>query len=420
MAAKKSGRPWIFYGWINVGIFFIMSLVTWGPQYSFGVFFKPLAEEFGWGRGETSGAMTLSLIVGGSVGSLGGWLSDRYGPRKVMSGCGILIGAGYLLLAHLGAAWQLYLWYGLVIGLGMSTAYIVPAATASRWFVARRGLGLGITLMGMSASQILIPPLVALAIGFMGWRNTYTWIGVSVLVVVLFLASFLRKAPEDYGLHPDGKESAPVSAAGSGGAAMEGFTLKQCVRFPAFWLIFGLWILLSLPVFVTLVQVVPLATDVHVGKLEAAVILSVIGISGIGGRFIFGYMSDRWGGRTSAATGMGLVAFAMVAMMFAGSAMSFYVIAVFFGLGYTGGDTALVKLSGDFFGRRYIGAVMGLLGLGWRIGASIGALVGGIIFDLTQKYQVSFAVGAFCATLGLALVFVVFRLKPRMETKRAG
>ncbi len=401
--------PGLFYGWINIGLFFVIALITWGPQYSFGVFFKPLAEEFNWSRAETSLAMTLNLIVGGVLGSLGGSLSDRYGPRRVMWASAICIGVGYLVLSRLSGLGQLYLWYGLSVGAGMSVAYIIPAATVSRWFIRKRGFGVGLSLMGLSFSQILVPPVIALMIGAAGWRNTFALIGVATLGMVLVLASFLRKAPEDYGLWPDGSKEAPVT--NQQGIA-EGFTLKEAIRLPAFWLAFVLWICLSVPVFLTLVHVVPLATDVGVGPVEAAIVFSFIGAAGIGGRFIFGLICDRWGCKASAVLGMGLVGLAMVAMIFSRAAMGFYVAGTIFGLGYTGADTALVKLSGDFFGRRYIGAIIGLLGLGFRIGASLGAVLGGIIFDLSKKYQASFIAGGLCTAAGIVLIFVIFRYKP--------
>ncbi len=406
----------MFYGWINVGLFFIMALFTWGPQYSFGVFFKPLATEFNWTRAETSGAMTLNMIIGGALGMLGGLMSDRYGPRKVMMASAMLIGIGYLFLSRLAAIWHLYLWYGLFVGMGMSCAYIVPAATISRWFVARRGLGLGITLMGMSFAQILVPPVVALVIAGSGWRNAYLLMGITVLVLVNLLAAFIRKSPEDYGLYPDGRPPSAATDLPGNNGPLEGFTIGQCIKLPVFWLVFMVWILMALPAFLTLVHVVPLASDAGIGMVAAAMILSIIGIAGIGGRFLFGYACDRWGCRASAAIGIGITAAAMIAMALADRASLFYTAAVFFGLGYTGSDTAMVKLSGDFFGRRFIGVIMGLLGLGWRIGASLGALAGGVIFDLTGKYQASFLVGAFSALVAVSLIFVIFRHQPQLAS----
>lgn len=414
MKAENSGGRELFYGWINVGIFFVIAFFTWGPQYSFGVFFKPLAEEFHWTRAETSGAMTLNLMIGGALGALGGYMSDRYGPRKIMVTSAVLIGIGYLFLSRLSTIWQLYLWFGLVVGMGMSNAYVVPAATISRWFIARRGLALGITLMGMSVAQILVPPVLAMLIARAGWRNTYLLIAIAALVLVNLLTCFLRKSPEDYGLHPDGNKDSLTDRPGQKGV-LDGFTLRESVKLPAFWLIFTVWILMALPAFLTLVHVVPLATDVGIGMVEAAMIVSIIGIAGIGGRFIFGFTCDRWGCRTSAVIGLGIVATAMMAMVFAVKVTTFYAAATIFGLGYTGSDTALVKMSGDFFGRRFIGVIMGLLGLGWRIGASLGALLGGMIFDLTGKYQASFLAGAVSAAAALCLIFIIFRHKPHPD-----
>ncbi len=407
-------KPRFFYGWVNVAVFFVIALAAWGPQYSFGVFFKPLAEEFGWTRAQVSGAMTTNLIIGGILAFVIGGLADRYGPRRIMYGVAILIGGGYLALSRLTTLWHLYLWFGLVVGVGMSAAYIVPAATVSRWFVARRGLALGIMMAGMGFSQILIPPAVAVAISRLGWRNSYTMIGVGVLVLLLPLANFLRKSPEDYGLRPDGVQDAAVPNTRENTRTPEGFSLKQAIRLPAFWLLFAIWIFLALPGFLTLVHVVPLVTDVNpdIDARAAATVISFIGVAGISGRLFFGYASDRWGGRTTATLCLGMMAIAMVEMMFAQRLTSFFIAAVVFGAGYNGADTATIKMAGDFFGRRSIGAVMGLTGLGFRIGASSGALVGGVIYDVTGKYQASFAIAALCALIGILLTLAIFRYKP--------
>jgi MFS family permease len=106
----------------------------------------------------------------------------------------------------------------------------------------------------------------------------------------------------------------------------------------------------------------------------------------------------------------------MVQMIFASRLLYFYVSAIVFGVSSSGADTALTRLVGDFFGRRSIGALMGLLGLGWRIGASSGALVGGIIYDVTGKYETSFATAALCATIGIFLVFLIYHFRPELST----
>ncbi|MDP2718809.1 MAG: MFS transporter [Dehalococcoidia bacterium] len=405
-------KPQIFYGWINVAILFTLALFIWGPHYSYGVFFKPLASEFSWSRTEVSAAMTINLMVGGLLGFFAGTLSDRYGAKKVMYGSALFIGAGYLLLTQLGSLWQLYLWFGLIVGIGTSTAYIVPAATVSRWFVAKRGLGLSITLMGMGLAQVLPPPAIATAIGWYGWRSTYLIIAVTLTVLIFTLASFLKNSPEDYGMQPDGVRKAQDFKPSGSKVTLEGFTIKESIRLPAFWLLLLLWLLLALPVFVALVHVVPMATDAGIDPVSAATIISFMGLAGIAGRLVFGYSCDRWGCRAIGTTCFILFTMSMIGLAFARTLPVFYVTAIFFGATYTGADTALVKMVGDFFGRRYVGGLMGLLALGWRIGASSGALIGGLAYDITGRYQSSFAIGASSGVIAAILMFIIFKYKP--------
>ncbi len=133
-----------FYGYIvAITAFFIMVLI-WGTYYSFGIFFKPVSTEFGWTRAMTSGAFSLSMIMYGLLGIVMGGLNDRLGPRLVMTFCGFFLGLGYLLMSQTNTIWQLYLFYGGIIGIGMGGSWVPLTSTIARWFVKRRSMVTGI------------------------------------------------------------------------------------------------------------------------------------------------------------------------------------------------------------------------------------------------------------------------------------
>jgi MFS family permease len=129
----SNGQPRIFYGYFIVAAAFCSIFVLFAVYYAFGVFFKPVLEEFGWTRAMTSGAFSLSALLMGVLGIVMGGLNDRFGPRMVMTLCGILIGLGYILMSQIRTIWHLYLFYGIFVGAGMSASYIPLMSTVARW-----------------------------------------------------------------------------------------------------------------------------------------------------------------------------------------------------------------------------------------------------------------------------------------------
>jgi len=155
----ENRKPKFFYGYIIVLVAFVIVLASQGTYFSFGVFFESLLTEFGWTRAMTSGAFSLSAILLGLLAIVTGRLTDKFGPVVVVVVCGFLLGLGYLLMSQISAIWQLYLFYGVMIGIGMSGGYLPLVATVSRWFVKRRGMMAGIVLTGIDVGVMIIPLL---------------------------------------------------------------------------------------------------------------------------------------------------------------------------------------------------------------------------------------------------------------------
>jgi MFS family permease len=195
-----------FYGWVVVAAAFVVMLVAWGTYYTFGVFFKPLSTDFGWTRAMTAGAFSLYLVIHGILGIVAGGFTDRRGPRLVVGICALFLCAGYLLLSRIGAIWQLYLFYGILIGVGMSGMWIPQVATITRWFVAKRGLVLGIVVAGVGIGQLIFPLLARHIISTASWRMGYFIMGIIALVIIGLASLFLRRDPKQVGLLPYGAE----------------------------------------------------------------------------------------------------------------------------------------------------------------------------------------------------------------------
>ena len=151
--------PSLHYGYVVVATSFLIMTLAFGTQNSFGVFFKPMSAEFGWSRADTSGPFSLGILVSGILSIIAGRLSDRFGAWKVVAVGAVISGVGYLLMADLHSLWQFYLYYGVLVAIGISTIYVPIVAMIARWFTKRRGLMAGIGIAGIGFGMAVMPPL---------------------------------------------------------------------------------------------------------------------------------------------------------------------------------------------------------------------------------------------------------------------
>ena len=149
-----------FYGWIIVIASFLVTFISFGIRYSFGIFSDSLLAEFGWTKTLIFGAPLFSTIVGGLSNIVMGRLSDRYGPKITFGVSGFLVGLGMVLCSQISALWQLYVFSSLLIGVGMGVAFAPTMATTSRWFDKRRGLALGIVASGIGIGTLVMSPVI--------------------------------------------------------------------------------------------------------------------------------------------------------------------------------------------------------------------------------------------------------------------
>lgn len=403
-------NPRYFYGWNMVVASFIIVFALWGAYYAFSVFFKSMMNEFHWTRAQTSAAITISLVVGGLSAPVAGKFMDRYGSRLIMIVCAILAGMGYIMLANINALWQYYLVYGVVIGLAMSASYVVPAAVINHWFIKKRGLALGLVFSAFGVGQMAVPPLATQLLGIFDWRMSYIFIGVSVFILTLMATLFLKDFPRYKGLMPDGEAK---SAEGDKIAAW-GFTFMQAIRTPGYWIVIAIWFVFAIPTYIMGVHLIPYATDVKIDPMKAASIFTVIGSFNIVARIVFGHLCDRWGNKPVVYLSFIAVFFAMLLMMGARDIWAFYIAGALYGTFFSGVDVAAIKVTGDFFGNKSIGAIMGTTGLAWRMGAASGTLSAGYIFDITRSYSSAFALAALSMLVSLMLSFFLFRYKPKL------
>jgi len=186
------------YGSIIFAACFAVQAVGIGCYVTYGVFFNALISEFQWSRVAISGASSLAFFIMGVVGMLIGRLNDRYGPRLLMSVTSIFFGTGFMLMSQVNSIVQLYIYYGILFGIGLSSIDVIALTTIARWFSQRRGLMTGLVKVGTGAGQLSIPLLVSLLIASVGWRHTYLIVGSAALISLLGIAQILKRDPDDY------------------------------------------------------------------------------------------------------------------------------------------------------------------------------------------------------------------------------
>ncbi|HSF06685.1 MAG TPA: MFS transporter [Methylomirabilota bacterium] len=391
----------LFYGWVVVAGAFVVLFVAYGAQYSFGVFFAALLDEFGWSRASLAGAFSLYAFAYSIMGFPAGRLTDVWGPRRVIVVGGCFLGVALAGMAAVSQLWQPYVLYGLVAAMGMSTAYVPCHATVLRWFVERRGLAIGIASSGASVGTIVLPPLAQGLVGVTGWRTAYIVFGLGVLVVLSLVALVMRRDPESAGLHPDGGR--PRAHQPSEG---EAWSLKGAARTPVFWLLTAAFSATWLPVFIPLVHLVRLSQDLGFAPLVGASVISALGLGAVTGRLTMGVLSDRIGRRASVAVGMGLQAAAFMGFFGVQSAAMLFATAFVFGYSYGAVSALFTAMVGDFFGRTHAGTLVGVLFAMAGSMAGWGPFIAGAIHDATGSYAVAFLLAAALNILAIAILLL--------------
>lgn len=403
-------KPRLFYGYIVAAAALCIMVVIYSTRFSYGVFFKPMLTEFGWTRALTSGALSISMFLQGFLAIIMGGLSDRLGPRIVLTLSGLLVGLGFLLMSEIGAAWQLYLWYGLIIAPGMSGVWVPLLSTIARWFVARRSTMTGIVAIGTGIG-VLVGPLVAnWLISNYGWRTSYIILGSVVWVVVILAAQLLRRDPTKMGQVPYGANEEGVQQINLGA---DGLSLEEAVRTRQFWIVCALFFCAGFCIFAIMVHVVPHATDLGISAASAASFLATIGGISIIGNIVLGSIGDRIGNRQAFIIGFILISVALFWLVQTTEVWMLYLFSVVFGLAYGGIAPLQSPLISELFGLHSHGLIFGVAGFGFTIGAAIGPFLVGYIFDINGSYQSAFLVCASIGIIGLILTALIKPIKVR-------
>ena len=407
MTESNPGNPRIFYGWYIVGVSFLIMAITGGSGATFPVFLVALTEEFGWSQAALGFTVSIGMIVGGLVTPLWGNWTDRKGARVVVVTAAVVAGLSIFLRAHISSILHLYILSagGALFSAGIS---LIPLSTAiSKWFKKKRGKAMGITLVGGGLGASVAPSIANYLIEATGWRNTYMVIAAILWVGIIPTAGLiLRRSPEDLGLLPDGEspepkpESAsmehekPVLAEAMEHDHGEGFTPKQAMGTPAFWMIAIAFLLPMMTGVGLITHVVAIFESMGESSLTASICLGMIGGLSVVGRLCFGFAADRFNVRkvfTFCYVMETTAVCTLLATAFIGS-KALFVFVLIYGLTGGGGLVLAPLLISDCFGLKSMGTIFGMLAIAAVIGGAIGSVLVGLIVDTTGSYYIAFII----------------------------
>lgn len=393
-----SARGW----WILAGGFILTGLGT-GLSFSFGVFLKPLAQEMHWARSEISLAYSLNMLVLGAFSFVMGGMADRWGTRRVLFLGTLVLGLGIFLNSRVSAVWQLYLFYGVLMGVGKAAFHSPLMAHIARSFHERRGLAVGLVSAGTGIGLFVMAPLARFLISLAGWRATFAILAAAFLVLTLPFIWFFRASPGQAMEAGEGK--AVETEAAPGDSAAETFHWRS----RSFWVISGLHYFDCLCHSIPLVHVVAYATDRGISPGQAAGVLGVTGLAAIAGRVAIPAVTDRVGARKGLLLTLLMQTGMIPLLMVSKSLAMFYGFAVLFGVGWGGNSPMYPLLTREYFGTRRLGYIYGLTVVASSFGMAGGGYMGGLLFDVSGSYQLSLL---FSLVAGLISIALIPLLKP--------
>ncbi|MHA7833360.1 MAG: MFS transporter [Algiphilus sp.] len=383
----------LFRGWWVMAAGFGCTMIAIGSTtYCFGLFVRPMAEEFGLSRADTNLGFILLLLGMAAWSPIVGRMMDRLPARAVMTAGAVSFGAGFLLMAAATTPWMLGLAIFAPVGFATVACGALAANTlTSRWFHRRRGRAMGILAVATSAGGFVVPPLLALLMGDLGWRQALAVHGIGATVVMLGLVLWLiRDRPESVGLHPDGAAEPMAGDPQAAQAAARRWTLKELLGNRNFWLIgVGVGLLFGADQ-ALLSSIVPYGEDAGLSTQQAALLVSCLTISAIAGKLVIGALADRvdkrWLFALVAACHLVFLAVLLIEPGYAGLIVACATV----GLAVGGAYPLWMTLLADAFGPASFGSVMGTMSLLVMPLSIFSVRYIGEVFDRTGSYDLAF------------------------------
>jgi MFS family permease len=375
MAGRDSATAWR-----NVVAAFLAMFTVFGVAYSFGAFFRPMADEFGAGRSAAAAVFSITACIYFLGGSVSGWAVDRVGPRKVLLVGAVSMAAGLILTSKVSELWIGYITYGVGVGVGVACGYVPMLAVVGGWFDRHRSTALGIAVAGIGLGTLSVAPVAAAIIEAHGWRTTYVVFGVSSAVLLVVAAALSSRPP---------------------GHVAEPPRIGEAVRTRAFLSLYLGGLFMSLALFQVFVFLAPYAEDHGVSKVGAATLVGLVGGASIVGRIGLGMLADRLGRIRTYQACFFTMAASYGLWLVSQSFLPLLAFALVMGVGYGGFIALSPAVIADLFGTAGMGGVVGVQYTGAAVGALVGPIAAGRLIDATDGY-------AWAIAASMVLAFAAF------------
>ena len=422
-AVREGGR--IFYGYWLIGAAFVAQFVSVGSQnYVVGAFLKPMTTDLGWTRSEFTISRTVAQVIMAFTGFFIGAHVDRHGGRRLMLIGIVILSASLYGLSFVKELWQWIAVNGLIMTVGAAMiGNLVVNVTLSKWFVEKRGIAVALASMGVSMAGVLLTPAMTRVIDEWGWRAGWRWMGVGSLICIVPVALIMRRAPEDHGLHPDGRTTAQVAAGAGERARVDfaaSFTRHEALRTFSFYMLVFSFGMFGLTIGVMLLHTIPFMTDAGHSRSTAAFMITLASIPALISKPFWGLLMDKTDPKRLASASALITGASILVITLSVRADNDPVIWTGFlllGFGWGGMIPLQELIWATFFGRRHLGSVRSAgLPFSLFLGAGAPLLVSEYV-DRVGDYD-----GAFFTVAGLnlaAAVLLMFIRKPTRKTPDA-
>ncbi|HMT32583.1 MAG: MFS transporter [Actinomycetales bacterium] len=415
-APRRSG---VHRAWFVAAAVVSALIAAAGFRSSTGALIEPLEATFGWSRTTTSGAVTVNLVLFGVTAPFAAALMDRFGIRRVLSVALVLVSLGSGLTIWMTAPWQLWILWGLLVGVGTGAmALVLGSIVANRWFQTRRGLVTGVFSAASSTGQLVFLPAIATLAEGPGWRYAAGLTSVAALALVPIIVGVVRDWPADVGVPPYGSDAiveppARHTGRGSSPAARAIQVLREAGPVPAFWVLAGTFFVCGWSTNGLIgTHFIPAAHDHGMPAKTAASLLALIGIFDILGTVASGWLTDRVDPRLLLAVYYalrGLSLLVVPAVLGPDVQPSLFLFIVFYGLDWVATVPPTMALCRIHFGLERSSVVFGWVFASHMVGAGIAAAYAGWMRESTGDYFAAWLTAGGLCVLAAAACYVMPR-----------